>query len=149
MFEFISGTICGGVLGFLGKEYIKSIFRVREKIHLNQKEYVFEELKKEKDLLNEYLGEILSFGETIINSDNKDTRNENAKKITEWTVKNSIQFPGEIKESLTYLNNYFGSLISDHGFNLLRSPEAIERKQKHIKNISQHKEEIENRINKF
>jgi len=131
----------GGLIGYW----------IRSKIELHQKEkewknkYYFEDLKKQRELLLEFLGTILSEFKTLHNvghTYNEGWRRKWAEVINKWVEKHRPVFPVEIRRELTYISKVAGAMVKDNSIEYTQRLEIFEEIDKRIENIESYIEKI-------
>ena len=121
--SFCSGGLVGGLIGYFIRTWIDSWQKGRER----KRQYSFEDLKKQRELLLEFMGKPRTDFNVLINVGQTypaDQRLKMIKGIRQWIDKNQQIFPRPIQDALFFIGQVAGSIFSDLGLALIQRPEG-------------------------
>ncbi len=106
---FGGGSLFGGILGYL----IKSKIDARQKEQEWKKQYSFDDLKEQRKLLQEFLGEPWHELVNITQTNTQDHKRliEKAEVIKQWITLHKARFSNEIQQALTALASAANSVV--------------------------------------
>ena len=135
----------GGIIGY----WIKSRIDRQEKDKERKKQYRFESIKEQHDLLTEFLGvpksNFLSL-HNIGNTWDEGWRKQRADLISEWVDKYHPTFPEDLRPSLMWIRNMANTMISNEGMKFMQRPEGFDKAHEHWKRIEDYKDKLEREL---
>ena len=135
----------GGLIGY----WIKSKIDSRQSAREWKRNYYLEDLKKQRELLLEFLGSPRSTLTTLHGvGDTWDEkwRRDKSSTINEWVERYRPHFPEPIQRALTGLANTAGSMVLEESQKLVRQGESFQAAHNKIEIIRSYVDEIGNEL---
>ncbi len=113
------------ILGYYFKKRIDS----RSKEQDRRRQHIFEDLKRQRALLQDFLGQMMDEFDTLHNAGNtydENWRRETAKKISNWVSQNSPSFPEEVRNAMVRMSRLAGTMIMESTLGTAQHPMAFQ-----------------------
>ncbi|MFH1689280.1 MAG: hypothetical protein ABIE42_03475 [Candidatus Eisenbacteria bacterium] len=113
----------GGIIGY----WIKSIIDARQRERERRAAHRFDELRKQRELLLEFMGiPRAEFGilHHAGNTGPQEWRRGKIAIISTWVDSNRAKFPDELQTAFITIGNFAGTMLTDEGLALMQRPQA-------------------------
>jgi len=111
--------------------------------------YLFEDLKRQRELLLEFLGQPKADFYTLHGVGltwDENWRRDKIRLIKDWVEKNTPIFPQNVQKTLIRIGNMTGTMFTEHGLKLTLLPEAVEIIYKDFELVENYLKEIEKEL---
>ena len=136
--------ICAGI-GY----WIRAKIEIHKKEKVWKKQYCLEDLKKQRELLLEFLGKPKS-DFTILhgvgNTQNEDWRKSKVQTISDWIEIYRPRFPDNIRKALTTIANIAGSMVLNESQKVVQGLKGFEATTKSVESIEKYVDEINKKL---
>lgn len=135
----------GGLIGY----WIKSIIDSRKAEREWKRKYYYEDLRKQRELLLEFLGKPYSEFITLLAAGHtwdETWRRNKAKIVAEWVEQYRPLFPECIRKTLTRIGYIAGSMVVQQSQELVQRNEGYKAAQQYYEVIRTYLEEIEKKL---